>query len=93
MSRALSDSELAFAARALRRQRLFLALSAAGLAVAVLLGGYYAWRRWHDPAFPIGARLALIVLILLNSRQNLRQYRYSQILEKLVDKTPPAGAS
>ena len=79
----LTGTERAFVARALRRRRLFLALSVFGLAVAVGLGVYYTWRKLHDPAFEVGARMVIIVLVLLNSRQNLRQYRFAGILEKL----------
>ena len=79
----LTGTERAFVARALRRRRLFLALSVFGLVVAVGLGVYYTWRKLHDPAFEVGARMVIIVLVLLNSRQNLRQYRFAGILEKL----------
>ena len=79
----LTGTERAFVARALRRRRLFLALSVFGLVVAVGLGVYYTWRKLHDPAFEVGARMVIIVLVLLNSRQNLRQYRFAGILKKL----------
>ena len=79
----LTGTERAFVARALRRRRLFIAHSVFGLAVAVGLGVYYTWRKLHDPAFEVGARMVIIVLVLLNSRQNLRQYRFAGILEKL----------
>ena len=81
---ALDTSESAFAARAVRRKGLFLTLSVAGLAVA---GGYAAWCVWmkkHDPEFVIGARAVIVVLVLLNARQNLRQYRYACLIEKLL---------
>ena len=83
MGEDLTATERAFVARALRRRRLFLALSLFGLVVAVGLGVYYTWRKLHDPAFAVGARMVIVVLILLNSRQNLRQYRFAGILEKL----------
>jgi uncharacterized membrane protein len=83
-SEVLSESEWAFARRAMRRRRLFLALSAAGLVVALGLSVYYTWRRIHDPQFAVGARIALVLLILLNARQNLRQYRYAGVLSKLA---------
>ena len=79
----LTETERAFVARALRRRRLFLALSVFGVIVALGLTLYYTWRRLHDPAFTIGARMVIVVLVLLNSRQNLRQYRFAGILEKL----------
>lgn len=80
----LSDAERAFAARAVRRKAVFRTLSIAGVVIAVGLAGVYGWERLHDPSFPLGARAVLIVLILLNARQNLRQYKYAAVLEKLT---------
>ena len=81
----LTDSEIRFAGRAARRGRLFLALALAGVAIAFALGVFYAYRRWTDPSFPVGVRAVLVLLILLNARQNLRQYRYASLLRKLGD--------
>ena len=91
----LDASESAFARRALRRKPLFLALSIFGIAVALGLAGYYTWRRMHDPLFPIAARAVIVVLVLLNARQNLRQYRYAGVLGKVLppDFGPGAGGS
>jgi len=75
-----------FVARALRRKRLFLALSIVGLVIAATLALYYGFRRLHDPDFPIGPRLVIVVLILLNSRQNLRQYRFASVIEAYKSK-------
>jgi len=83
LSADLTASERAFVARALRRRRVFLALSVVGVVIAVGLALYYAWRKLHDPAFAMGARMVIVVLVLLNSRQNLRQYRFAGILAKL----------
>ena len=76
-----SDADRRFAARALRRKRLFPILSALGVAVAAALAGSIVWQRVHDPEAPVGARIALVILILLNARQNLRQYRFVRVLE------------
>ena len=46
----------------------------------MLLAGYYAYRRYEDPGFPLGVRVALVTLILLNARQNLRQYKFATLL-------------
>ena len=87
----MTDAESRFAARALRRKRLFLALSIAGVVIAAGLTTYYVARAANDPAFPIGPRAVIIVLILLNARQNLRQYRFAGILEQVLpkDSLPP----
>ncbi len=81
----LSDSEIRFAGRAVRRGRLFLALASAGVVIALALSVFYGYRRWTDPSFPVGVRAVVVVLILLNARQNLRQYRYASLLGKLGD--------
>jgi formate-dependent nitrite reductase membrane component NrfD len=72
-----------FVERALRRKKLFLAISIVGIVIAVGLTAYYGIRRLNDPAFPIGSHAVIIVLILLNSRQNLRQYRFVSFIEDL----------
>jgi hypothetical protein len=86
----VTDAESRFVARVLRRKRLFLALSIGGLAIAALLSIYYVYRVVHDPDFPIGPRAVIVLLILLNARQNLRQYRYAGVLEQLMP--GPAGS-
>lgn len=84
LGRELTPAERSFAERAARRKRVFLWLSVAGIAVAVGLALYFAVQRHRDPAYPIGARAVIIVLILLNARQNLRQHRHAAVLEKLL---------
>ena len=76
----MTEPDSRFADRAIRRRPLFLALSRIGIAVALLLAAYYAYRRYADPTFPIGVRVALVTLILLNARQNLRQYKFATLL-------------
>ena len=80
----MTDAESRFAARALRRKRLFLVLSIAGVVIAAGLSAYYIARATSDPAFPIGPHAVIVVLILLNARQNLRQYRFAGILEQVL---------
>ena len=76
-----TNSQQRFVERALRRKKLFLALSIVGIVIAVVLAAYFGFRRLNDPTFPIGPRAVIIVLILLNSRQNLRQYRFASFIE------------
>ena len=77
-----TDGQERFIERALRRKKLFLVLSIAGIVIAVALAAYTGIRRFADPAFPIGPRLVIVILILLNSRQNLRQYRFVSFIER-----------
>jgi hypothetical protein len=79
-----TDSQQRFVERALRRKKVFLALSIAGIVIAAVLTAYYAHRRLNDPTFPIGQRAVIVVLILLNSRQNLRQYRFASFIEDSI---------
>ena len=80
----MTEAEHLFAVRAVRRKGLFLGLSIAGLAVAFALTVLYAvlWQRNH--AYPIGPRAVIVLLVLLNARQNLRQYKYARILEETM---------
>jgi hypothetical protein len=73
-----------FVRAAIRRERLFLALSLVGVAVAVGLALFCGYRRWADSDFALGLRGVVVLLILLNARQNLRQYRYARILGALL---------
>ena len=93
MEQRLTDSEQRFAQRAVKRRRLFLYLAAAGLAIAGGLAIYYGYRRLTDPSFPVGPRGVIVLLILLNSRQNLRQYRYAGLLASLMSGAGAAGAA
>ena len=87
----LTAGQASFAASAVRRARLFLVLSLAGIGVGVALALFTAWRRLADPAFPVGLRLVIVILVLLNARQNLRQYRYARVLALLLRGARPAG--
>ena len=80
----MTDAEFRFAARALRRKRLFLALAIVGVVIGAGLTIYYSVRVATDPDFPLGPRAVIVVLILLNARQNLRQYRFAGILEQVL---------
>jgi hypothetical protein len=80
----VTESQKAFAWRAVRRKGLFLRLSVASLIVAAGLVVLYANFWWQDRSYPVAPRAVIILLILLNARQNLRQYRYAGVLEQLL---------
>ncbi|MDO8283168.1 MAG: hypothetical protein Q7U10_11205 [Thermodesulfovibrionia bacterium] len=80
----LTDSELRFAKRAIRRKKLFLVLSITSVIVGLSLALFYAWQFATQPGFAPGIHFVLVLLILLMARQNLRQYYYAKILEKLI---------
>lgn len=80
----LTDSERRFAERAIRRKKLFLILSITSVTVGLSLALVYAWQFVTQPGFAPGIHFVLVLLILLMARQNLRQYYYAKILEKLI---------
>lgn len=92
----LTESEYKFARRAIRRKKLFLILSLISITVGLCLIVIYSWKASTQPDFDIAPRFVIVLLILLAARQNLRQYKYAKILEKLIscegisaDKEPP----
>jgi len=80
----LTDSERHFAKRAIKRKKLFLVLSITSVTVGLSLASFYAWQFATQPGFAPGIHFVLVLLILLMARQNLRQYHYAKILEKLI---------
>ncbi len=80
----LTDSELHFAKRAIRRKNFFLALSIVSVIVALCLALYYTWQFATQPGFAVGIHFVPVLLILLMARQNLRQHYYAKIIEKLI---------
>jgi hypothetical protein len=80
----MTEVERRFAERAVGRKKVFLVLSIVSVAVAVGLALFYGYERLTDPSYPIGTRMVIVLLILLNARQNLRQHKYAALLEKLM---------
>ena len=80
----MTEAEARFALRAIRRKRLFLGLSIAGLSIAAVLVVLYGFLWWRNPSFPVGPRAVIVLLVLLNARQNLRQYKYARLLEAFM---------
>ena len=85
----LNPTDEQFAAQAIARQRLFRVLMWVGLVVAALYATYIGYRWYRDPAYEVGIRSVIVLLILLNARQNLRQSKYARILEALRTPTAP----
>ena len=84
MHMSMTDSELHFARRAIKRKKLFLALPITSVIAGSGLALFYAWQFATQPGFEPGVHFVLVILILLIARQNLRQYYYAAILEKLL---------
>ena len=86
---ALTERQRRFAAKAVSRKEIFLRLSLIGVAIGGGLLVFWLWRWWTEDDFALGLRFVLVVLILLNARQNLRQWRYAGVLEALGVETDP----
>ncbi|NIL99684.1 MAG: hypothetical protein GTN89_01690 [Acidobacteria bacterium] len=80
------DSNERFARTAVRRKNLFLVLSLAGVVVGLGLAVWFGYRRWADPSAGSGLAFVVVVLVLLNARANLRQYRFAVALERLLER-------
>jgi hypothetical protein len=65
------------------------ALAIAGVLAGAGLGTYALWRRMHDASYHAAPTLVVAVLVLLNARQNLRQFRYARVLKLLVPASEP----
>ena len=89
----MNEAQSRFLANAIRRKDLFVRLSVAGVVIAIGLSGWYVWRGLDGEAGSGGTGWVLVVLILLNARQNLRQHKYAVLLEELVVKDSKRGLS
>ena len=45
---------------------------------------FYSWQAAFNQGDDLTIRFALVILILLSARQNLRQYYFVNIIEKLI---------
>jgi len=73
-----------FVRTAVRRKKVFLVLSVAGVAIGLGLAVWFGYRRWAEPQATGALPLVVVVLVLLNARANLRQYRFAEALERLL---------
>jgi len=72
--------------KVIQRKKLFLSLSLISVIIALILAAYYIWESFNQPNFDKGIHFVLVLLILLNARQNLRQYQYSKLFEWLLNR-------
>jgi len=85
----LSQYEQNLIIKAIRRKKLFLILSLVSVAIGLILAVYYTWQANTLPDFQPGVHFVVVLLILLNARQNLRQHNYAKVLETIgADKHP-----
>ncbi len=80
----LTNYERKLALKAIQRKKLFLVLSILSVIIGLGLAIFYSWEAYTQPGFEIGIHFTLVILILLNARQNLRQYNYAKILEMMI---------
>lgn len=80
----LTEYEHKLAAMAIKRKTLFLALAIISVIVGPGLAVFYAREAYIQPGFDTGIHFVLVILILLDGGQNLREYRYAKILETVI---------
>ncbi len=80
----MTEAQSRFLANAIRRKDLFLQLSILGVIVATGLAGWFTWRSLGGPGAAGGTGWVLVILVLLNARQNLRQHKYAALLQELA---------
>ncbi len=80
----LTKYEHELAINTIRRKKIFLILSFISVIIGFGLAVFYSWEAYTQPRFDIGIHFVLVVLILLNARQNLRQYNHAKILEIVI---------
>ena len=82
----LNDEERRFLARQLRNERWYLYFSGVGILVALIFTVLSLWRGNFD-----GRSFAIIILILLMARANLKQHKDARLLRKLTGGPASAG--
>ena len=80
----MNEAQSRFLASAIRRKDLFLRLSILGVIVAIGMAGWLTWSRLEAPGASGGTGWVLVILVLLNARQNLRQHKYAVLLQELM---------
>lgn len=83
----MTESEINFARRAIRRKQLYLTLSIISVILGLGLAVCTTWQALTQTGTNAGIHFVVVILVLLAGRQNLRQFRYAIILEKLLGET------
>jgi hypothetical protein len=86
----MTEAQSRFLTNAIRRKDLFLQLSIVGVIVAIGLAGWCMWRSLEEPSASGGTGWVLVILVLLNARQNLRQHKYATLLQELTAGPSPS---
>ena len=84
----LTNHEQALITKTMHKEKLFLSLSIASVVIGLSLAAYYVWKTYAFPEFTPGIHFVVVILVLLNARQNLRQYFLARILAKLHYQQP-----
>lgn len=79
----LTDYEQALTRKTIHKEKLFLFLSVISVVMGLSLAVYYVWKAYAYPDFTPGIHIVVVILVLLNARQNLRQYFSARIMVKL----------
>lgn len=81
--------------RFVQKKSLFLGLSCAGVAVGVGLAIAFGIGAARDPSYELAPRAVLVLLVLLNARQSLKQFRLASAIERTRthDESPTEAAA
>jgi len=78
----LSSYEKKLLERLIKRKMLFKWLSVISVVIALSLACLYTWQYFNQNTQNAGLHFVVIILILLNARQNLRQHNLAKVLER-----------
>ncbi len=78
----LSSYEQKLLERLVKRKMLFKWLSIISVVIALSLACFYTWQYFNQNTQNVDLHFVVIILILLNARQNLRQHNLARILER-----------
>ena len=80
----MNESQHKFTIQAIHRKQIYLLISIISVIFGLGLTLYYGWLSYTVDDFDKGVHFILVILILLNARQNFRQYVYASILQTML---------